>query len=126
MNQSEPSVDDYDHHIIFEKIVKMPLMMVRIDVIVPILDLEGIEETLALDLHYSLFKIQKWATFELKYAAKSILENLINNREDVLDQVGIRIRDVESSIVVNDWIEGLSILSKWKKTSTFVSWNRGL
>lgn len=125
MSKSEPSVDDYDHHIIFGKIAKMPLMMVRIDVIVPILNLEGIEENLALDLHYSLFKVQKWPSFELKFTAKSILKKLLNNRDEVLEQVGIRIKDMESGFIVDDWVEGLSLLANWKEISNFVSWNRG-
>lgn len=118
------SVDDFAHPIVLINGIELPVMMSRIDVLAPILDLEGLEEKLVLDLHYSLGKMRTWNVSTVREIATSLRDRIIEDKKRVLDDVGERVDEFRSEEIVSQWTSGLGLLATVAIANQTLSWER--
>ena len=118
------SVDAFAHPIVLINGVELPVMMSRIDVLAPILDLKGLEEELVLDLHYSLGKTRTWNASAVREIAASLRDRIIENTKRVVDEVGERVDGFRSEEIVSQWTSGLGLLATVAIADQTLSWER--
>ena len=118
------TVEDVNNRIVVCGEWVLPKMMGKIDVLSPILFLEGREEEFVLDLHYSLSRKRVWNATEVHSISTKILEKLSENSEDVHQEICQRFELTDGSDIFNDWIRGLQDLAHLTCQDPEIFWER--
>ena len=83
----------------------------RIDILSSILGLEGDNENLLLDLHYSYLRPRIWPRDSCLVRSLEVLNKAREVKNQILEELLKRVPDQDAEVVLRDWISDLELLS---------------
>lgn len=124
MQEPADTVEDVYNRIVGLNRWVLPVMMGKIEVLSPILDLCDREEDLVLDLHDSLSKKRVWAGEEASRVSTCILEKMGDHEKLVRSGISERFKESDYSNTFEDWREGLQTLARLASEVSEIYWER--
>jgi hypothetical protein len=101
----------------------MPYMS-RVDVLVPILGLEGPEMDFVLDLHYSIGKSRSWASSDVMNVCAALVKKIECNNEIIRREVLDRCPDWNAEFAICQWLQGFIFLIGLTFLFDVIVWKR--
>lgn len=125
MSEAELSANDLTPVIKIQGVPLHPFMS-RVDLLVPILMIDGEMENLLLDLHYSINK--KFTRFSKQVVPiiANIASLIVNQKIRIIDDLKERAPMWLGEEVLNAWMVGFDTILKCAQANTEISWVRAI
>lgn len=117
------TVEDVNNRIVICDECVLPLEMGKVDVLVPILNLDGQEEDLLLDLHYSLYEAKTWKFNEVVALVSEILRKIQIHKDFVALEASERLPDMGPNLA-SSWILGFEMIRDYAVKGDTIYWKR--
>jgi hypothetical protein len=102
---------DWDAPVVLDDGTRLSNASGRIDLLVPILALEGEEEDFLLDLHYSYLRPRVWSRVSCGALAGKLGSMACANRALILAELSRRVPGQDAEAILREWIRDLESLA---------------
>ena len=114
MNEiNKKNIDSWMYPLCVNGEVTLSIYSARVDLITSILNLDEEQDSVLLDMHYSLLRSFVWRVRDLNFNLNKIIKNLENNKLLIIDEVNKRLGEFDGRIVYDHWYLDMLNLMKY-------------